>query len=79
MISGVPLPSFVFFFLKESGNICLGSGKLSFVHLSIGSDHITPQPESNLRGLRSGKEDLKISWAEHGSKCILFMEQEIMR
>lgn len=58
-----PLPP-----LKESGNKCLGSGKLSFVHLSIGSDQIASQPESNLRGLRRGKEDLKISWAEHGAR-----------
>lgn len=34
MISAVPLPSFS---PKESGNICLGSGKLSFVLLRIGS------------------------------------------
>lgn len=72
----MPLSPFFFLFvLKESGNICLGNGKLSFIHLRIGSHQMTLQPESNLKRLKSYMENLK-SWPEHESKCFVYRARD---
>lgn len=73
----MPLSPLVFcsFVLKESGNICLGNGKLSFMHLRIGSHQMTLRPESNLKRLKSYTENHK-SWPEHESKCFIYRARD---